>query len=389
VGELEHKSTARNRRRIVALARTLCCALPAVCALDPQLAAAQSASDLALPNAVHLQLNPCPSAQYEAAELAELLRVELRGLGVERLEVEPEGAESPSTGPLALIHVGCGTVKSTLAIDVADMLSGNRVSREIVVDDVATTGRARALSIAIASLLESSWSILATRPPEVAAHSGPTPMPENVRVALRRRLSSGFAQPAAAQDAELPPVFRSPPVPPATAPVLVLRGSLLARAFPSRASGLTGLDIGAAPRLSQYLELVFDVEAMYGRQTLRDVSISAAGLETLWLSAGATLYFETHTEPRLLLGPTLRAAYVHLLTTIEDDNFIATDAGGWILLIGASSLLTFDLSRACGVFLGLDIGYVPGGLSFRTTNQHAISFADLALAFRFGVAYGN
>jgi hypothetical protein len=356
----------------------------------PQLGAAQSevGSDISLPSVVHLQLNPCPTARYEATELAELLRVELRGLGVESLEVEPAGVESPSKGPLALIHLGCGTLKSTLAIELADMLSGNRVSREILVDDVAATGRARALSIAIASLLESSWSILATRPPEATAHTGPTPMPESVRAALRRRLSLALAQPTAATEVETPPVFRPSPVPPPSQ-VLVLRGSLLARAFPSRASGLTGVDVAAAPRLSQHLELVFDLEAMYGQQTLRDLSISAAGLETLWLSAGATLYVETLTVPRLLLGPTLRAAYVHLLTTIQDEDLIARDAGGWILVFGASSLLTFDLSPAWGLFLGVDIGYVPGGLSFRTASQHAISFADLALAFRLGVAWSN
>jgi hypothetical protein len=268
------------------------------------------------------------------------------------------------------------------------MLSGNRVSREIVVDDVPATGRARALSIAIASLLESSWSILAARSPEVAAQSGPTPMPESVRIALRRRLSLAFARPTAASEAELPPAFRSPHVPTAS-PALVLRASLLARAFPSRASGVTGIDVAAAPRVSEHLELVFDLEAMYGRQALRDAAIPAAGLETLWLSGGATLYLETLTVPRLLLGPTLRAAYVRLLTTIEDEDFIAKDGGGWIMVLGASSLLTFDLDRAWGLFLGVDIGYVPGGLSFRTTNLHAISFADLALAVRLGVAWSD
>lgn len=153
----------------------------------------------ARPGAVNLQLTPCESASYDAAELVELLRVELLGLGVQALRVEPAPPDSASTNSLALIHLGCGTVRATLAIELADMIGGNRVSRELLIDDVKPSGRARALSIAIASLLESSWSLLAARPVSSEVGAGPTPLPDDVRSALRRRLSESLSpQPLAA-----------------------------------------------------------------------------------------------------------------------------------------------------------------------------------------------
>jgi hypothetical protein len=358
-------------------------------ALGSQLAAAQS--DLAapaLPGEVNLQLTQCETATYDAAELIALLRVELRGLGVAKLRVEPAPNESASTGSLALIHLGCGGVPATLAIEVADMVGGNRVSRELAIDDVKPSGRARALSIAIASLLESSWSLLAAAPSASVAGAGPTPMPDNVRAALRRRLSANLnPQPLAADvPDELPPVLQ--PKQPAL-PTLALRAALIARGFPSRGTGLTGIDLAVAQRLNPLFYLAFDLEAMYGRQLLRNSDGPIAELDTFWMSVGAALHFSTQTQPDFQLGPMLRAVYARVVTSTESAEFTASDRDGWLMMFGLSSAIRFSVTPAWDFFFGADIGYIPGGLTFRADTTRAVSFADLALALRLGFSWNS
>jgi hypothetical protein len=342
------------------------------------------------PGEVILQLTPCESATYDAAELVELLRVELRGLGVPTLRVEPSIPESSSTHSLALIHLGCGTVAATLAIELADMLGGNRVSRELLIDDLEPSGRARALSIAIASLLESSWSLLASRPAQAEAGAGPTAMPVSVRAALRRRLSDSLRPPptAAEMPDELPPVLQPRPVLPPN-PTIALSGSLIARSFPSRGTGLTGLDFAIESRRSDQLRFRFDFEAMYGRQLVRDSSGPIADLDTVWLSLGAALYFATRTAPTFQLGPMLRVAYARVLASSDDDRFTASDKDGWLMMLGVSSVLRFELAPTYDLLIGADIAYIPGGLNFRADMTRAVSFADLALSFRLGFSWST
>jgi hypothetical protein len=239
-------------------------------------------------------------------------------------------------------------------------------------------------------LLESSWSLLAARPPATVAGAGPTPMPESVRTALRRRLSANLSpQPSAAEPEELPPVLQprqpAPPLPPA----LALRAALTARAFPSRGSGLTGLDLAVVPRLSPHLHVAFDLEAMYGRQLLRNAEGPIAELDTFWLSIGAALYFATQTQPEFQLGPMLRAVYVRVLTSTQNLDFAANDADGWLAMFGLSSVLRCDLTPTWDLFFGADIAYVPGGLTFRADAVRAISFADLSLALRLGFSWNS
>jgi hypothetical protein len=341
---------------------------------------------------VNLQITQCETATYDPAELIELLRVELRGLGVTRLRVEPPAApDSASTGSLALIRLGCGAVPATLAIELADLVGGNRVSRELVIDDVKPSGRARALSIAIASLLESSWSLLAATPSARVAGAGPTPMPESVRAALRRRLSADLTpRPSAAEVAdELPPVLQPKQPAPPPPPALALRAALTARAFPSRGTGLTGLDLTVATRLTPQLRLAFDLDAMYGRQLLRDAEGPLAELDTVWLSVGGALYYATQSQPDFQLGPMLRAAYARVLATTDNADFTSTDRDGWLMMFGLSSVLRFDLTPAWDLFFGADIAYVPGGLNFRAATTRAVSFADLSLALRLGFSWSS
>ncbi len=390
---LRHRWIAVTGWSIPAVACALALSIVA-CFLAPPLAAAQSIASnaLVLPSSIRLQLTPCNSANYDADELAELLRAELLELGVERLDVDMAGAPADSATPrgLALIHLSCGSVRATLAVELADLVGGNRVSREVIVDAVPPSGRTRALSHAIAQLVESSWSLLATHPSDEAADGGATRMPSSVRSALRRRLSANLAENATrgAALSSIASTSASAPLPGAREPVLALRVSLLARAFPSSGSGVTGFAIAAAPRLAPRLELAFDLDAMYGRQAV-DLGGPIGSLATLWLSAGTTLYFATATEPRFRIGPSLRAAYVHVLTSSDDERFLARDGGGWVAMFGASSLLEFELTPAWDLFFGADIAYVPGGLSFRTDAARSVRFSDLALAVRLGVSWNR
>lgn len=360
---------------------------------SPQLVAAQSAPAVSLPAEVSLHVAPCDGVDYDASELTELLRVELRELGVVQLRVERESSAPPAGGTLALIHVGCGPVAATLAIELADLVAGNRVIRELSVNDVPAPGRARALSIAIATLLESSWSLLAAQPVGAANGVGPAPMPESVRVALRRRLSANLPRqtlgPSPAQNAdvpELPPVLRPKRAEVSFSPVPSLSAALVARSFPARGSGITGIDFAAARAFSARIWLAFDLEGMYGRQLVRDADTDVAELNVLWLSLGAALYVATSTEPSLMIGPAVRAAYARVLSSASSGAFTASSRDGEVFMFGLSSLVRFELSPRRDLFFGADIAYVPGGLNFRAAETRVISFADLALSLRLGVA---
>jgi hypothetical protein len=353
--------------------------------------AATSAQDPPpLPGQVNLQITPCETASYDVSELVELLRVELHGLGVMNLRVESTEPEYSSSGSLALIRLGCGSAPATLAIDLADLIGGNRVTRELLVDDLKPSGRARALSIAIASLLESSWSLIAARPVQAQTGSGPAALPDSVRIALRRRLSDSLRpQPsAAAVPEELPPALQ-PKAPPAPAPPFGLSAAIAARAFPSRGTGLTGIDLAIEPSRGQKLSVAFDLDAMYGRQLVRDSSAPIAELHTLWLSLGATLYFATPTTPEFQLGPMLRVAYARVLASADSEQFTTSDKDGWLMMFGVSSVLSFDLSPAWALYMGADITYVPGGLNFSAEGTRAVSFADMTLAFRLGFSWSS
>lgn len=337
--------------------------------------AAQPTAAAQIPSEVDLQLDVCDSVVYDAAEVAELVTVELSGLGVIALRRVPQVEAEPRAPALALIRVGCGSVPSTLAVDVADLVSGNRLTRDVLLDDVESGARERALSIAVASVLESSWALLAARPPPQAA-PGAAPMSEGVRTAVRRRLIMG--PPPSAAELGLPDV--------SSAMSGVLTASLGARVFPSHVTSVAGVDLAIAPRLGRMFRWALDFEAMYGRQLVL-YGVSPAGeVQIVWFSVGAALGVVTPTRPELQLGPTVRVAYARALTSSDSERFAARDGGGFMYMFGLTSTLRFVLGDAWALSLGSDVGYVPGGLTFRAADIGAISFADLSLVFRFGIS---
>jgi hypothetical protein len=342
----------------------------------PQLTAAQvgaPAPGSLPPSQLSLRLRPCPDAPYDAQALGQLLQVELRSLGVTTLHSESPDSEV-SAAKLAVVQLGCGSAPATLSVELADLVSGNRVVRELVVSDVEPAARARMLSIAIASLLESSWTLLAARPPAIPG------LPASVRAALLRRLGESLPPPAvSAEPIEIPEPAPSPSEP------LLFSIALSGLSFPSHATGLIGLDFALFPSLASNLRVSVELSGAYGRHELQDSSGPIAELQLLWLSAGTGLYFTSQSLPQLLLGPLIRLAYVRTLTELERDGFTEVDADGYAIELGVGAWLRAELSSHWDGYVGCEIGYVPNGATFVADGTRAISVEGVLIVLRVGV----
>lgn len=334
------------------------------------------------PSQLSLRQAPCPQAPYDTQALSQLLEVELRGLGVTTLQSEPPDSEV-STAELAVVQLGCGSAPATLSVEVADLVSGNRVVRELVVTDVEPAARARMLSIAIASLLESSWASLAAKPPASAPG-----LPANVRAALLRRLSLVSAQPSAAsaEPVELPPVLQ-PHAPDEPSHPLQFSITLSGRSFPSRNTGLIGLELAMLPRIASNVCTAIDVSVAYGRQQVQDTGAAVGEVGLLWLGAGAGLYWASQTQPELLVGPLLRLAYLHSLTSVDDPDATVTDGDGIAIEMGVGAWMRAALGAGWDGYLGCEIGYVPGAVTFVANDARVISVGDVTMVLRAGFGW--
>ncbi|HKP63100.1 MAG TPA: autotransporter outer membrane beta-barrel domain-containing protein [Polyangiales bacterium] len=355
--------------------RVVLCAALSCGSLLPQLTAAQAGAP---PSQLSLRQRACPDAPYDAKALSQLLQVELRSLGVTTLRDEPPESEV-SAAELAVVQLGCGSAPATLSVELADLVGGNRVVRELVVTDVEPAARARMLSIAISSLLESSWTLLAARPPENAPG-----LPPSVRLALLRRLDESWRSPpraaATAEPIELQPNAASEP------PESLLFSIMLSgRSFPTRATGLIGLDLALFSNIQPGIRFGVDLSLAYGRQQLLDVNGPVADVGALWVGAGLGLYFASESQPELSIGPLLRLAYVRSLTALESDAFTSQEHDGLAFELGVAAWLRVELGSGWDAYVGGELGYLPAGVVFAGGETRAISVEDVLMALRIGV----
>ena len=366
--------------RLLIAALLSACSLAAPARSRAQPAAASNAAPTR-PTTVTLLQDDCGADSYDTGEFAKLLRIELQALGVTNLQL-PSGPEqvSPSAAGVAVLHMRCGKPADHLSIELADLATGKQLQRELVVTDLELKARPRALSLAVALLIESSWLELATRK---SLMSESFALPYAMRSALRRRLLHAL---------ETEPV-ESPAPPKAAKPSAVsearaaLAVLMAARSFPGRSTGLVGADLAYLPTLAS-TRVLLDLEALAGSQEISDGAGLIADMHMFWLAAGLGLLWTSTTRPELALGPFARVGYGLANVTDARFGYRGHSGGSVIAAFGISAILRAAISTDLDLWAGFDLGYVPGGVVFLFDRNRTAGMSDVTMAVRLGLGFG-
>ena len=172
--------------------------------------------DRALPASVEFGVERCVT-EAARTSLTELLRVELRSDGVERVNAqwnepaqtnnqagpqppgESRGGAEFGMGALdgqpddALAHIafrGLCADSSEVSLEITDRATGKRVQRSISLDDVAEVERLRVLALATGALLRASWAELILTPDLPSERPLPPPAIDQLRDRIAANLEA-------------------------------------------------------------------------------------------------------------------------------------------------------------------------------------------------------
>jgi hypothetical protein len=324
---------------------------------------------------VTLIQEPCPG--YDAGALASLLAIDLRMLGIRQVQSRSgsQDLQAANSG-LAVVHLRCAPDPETVTAEVADLATGNRVERELPIGDVEPEARTRALALAIATMVETSWLEVAIRKP-----GGPDSfaLPVEVRLALRKRLRAAY------EDSERPPALRSQRTgllrPPARSAIALLGAS---RSFPARNTGLLGMELVFVPVLAS-TRLLLTADALFGSQEVNDQQGLLANMHLMWLSAGVAVMWASLTRPELSVGPYARVGYASATATPQRAGTKIFSGGSFVTALGLSALLRAELRAGWDAWFGVDVGYVPSGVVFLADASRSAGMAEVTMAARAGI----
>lgn len=350
--------------------------------LGPSAAFAQESAEApasAMPARVELTAPACAEA-VRAEVLLRMLRVELAGDGVERVELAAPG--DAAGGALARVSVEvapCAADASEFLVTVDDAATRKSVRRAVDLADVPAATRPRALALAVAELLRASWLELAvpTAPPTAA------PVPEAVRDVVRLRVTA------------LAPRARAPREAPRWAPFVSL--GFDARLLPLAATGVAGVRLagGVTPPWSldgTRVRLRADGGVMFGSgaSLLGDVDVLVAtGAVALTFTRGAAVAVEL--GPRVEVGVAravgrITAGHSATGVTVGEDEAALVGVG---LVAGVRG----RLSATWAASLELEGQWVFGGVDARAVDRatgldvRAAGVFGPAVALRAGVAW--
>jgi hypothetical protein len=362
---------------LIAAALAACAVLTAAYARAQPSAATPTAQPG--PATVTLVQDACAATKYDAQEFASLLQIELQALGIAQLQQASRTADLDvsSTG-LAVVQVHCGASADHLDVALADLATGKQLQRELVVTDLEPAARPRALSIAIALLVESAWLELATRPSQMSENSE---LPLSIRMALRKRLLQALeAEP-------LEHAARAPKREPASEARAALAVFAAGRSFPARNTGLLGIDVAYLPKLAR-MRLVLDLEALAGNLEVSDSVGLIANMHLYWLTAGLSLLWTSSTRPELALGPFARIGYGVANASAARPGYQPNSGGGLIAALGISTQLRAPISPNLDLWAAFDLGYVPSGVVFLIDENRTAGMAEVTLGVRLGLGFG-
>ncbi|HEX4341521.1 MAG TPA: hypothetical protein VH062_36680 [Polyangiaceae bacterium] len=349
-------------------------------AFDAHAAPLGATTSVAAPaSAVELYTPACTAAPFDAPRFVALLRIELGEIGIS--DVRPRGTGA-ITAPLAsdlaaavaVSADGCESATS-VTIQVVDRVTSKIVQRTMSIGDVAFDERPRALSIAVAELLQASWAEL-----ELGAAPAPgVDVPPEIRASIVQRLAPAPIVQGPATHPSLAP--RPAPVTPVR-PHALLEAAALVRAFPSRDTALLGGALSLSFPAGRPWALHLGADAGYGDSR---VASGAVGITAVGASAGIALIAGDTTS--LEIGPRLYVGYVWASGSPSGSNTLGSAFSSAVALALLSTTLRVP-SHGFTALLGIDAGAAFAQASFIADYSRVAGIGGVTLAARLGAAFG-
>jgi hypothetical protein len=359
--------------------RVLAMALVLPCMARAQTAGEGDSPMAPMPSRVVLTAPTCAAA-LPAEVLLRMLRVELVGDRVERVDLSTPGGDAE--GALARVSIEaprCEADASEFVITLDDAATRKSVRRAVDLGDIPVSTRARALALAVAELLRASWLELAlpNAPAPVA------PVPETVRDTVRLRI--------AATAPRARPVRETPRY----TPIVLLQGE--SRTFALTSSSVAGVRVVGGVTTpwggdTLRVRLRGDLGVAFGTgvSTLGDVDATlGTGALALTFGRASTLWgFE--------VGPRIEAGVVRAVGRIPPGStatgITVGEALDPVVTLSALIALRGRLAGALAASLEADIGYTLGGVDARAidtiTGIDARVFGITGASFSLRVAIG-
>ncbi len=276
---------------------------------------------------------------------------------------------------VAVSAEGCERAES-VTIQVVDRVTSKIVQRTMSIGDVAFDERPRALSIAVAELLQASWA-------ELELGVAPAPgvdVPPEIRASIVQRLAPApVVQPVAMSPSELAP--RPAPVAPAR-PHALLEAAALVRAFPSRDTALLGGALSLSFPAGRPWALHVGADAGYGDSRVANGTV---GITAVGGSAGIALVAGDATS--LELGPRLYVGYVRASGSPSGSDTRGFTYSSAVALALLSATLRVP-SHGFTALVGLDAGAAFVQAAFLADSARVAGMGGVTLSARLGAAFG-
>ncbi|WP_236519703.1 hypothetical protein [Sandaracinus amylolyticus] len=283
----------------------------------------------------------CAPSWWDEAGLRDAVDVELRGASA-RVELEVEAPCEDGVVVVAHVHD-----------------DDRALMRRIELADVAPAMRARAIAMALASVL--------AQPREVVVaprEDGPAAAASRARVEL--------GDPVATEPAIVPTAVDAPVG-------LVLAG--VAALAPASSSVWGGPRAGVLARIAPPLHLVAGVEALF---TTRGDPLGE--VRGTWIHGAIGAGLEASLAPLRLGGSlALGLGWAQLEGEGSSSDVIARRSDGAILTFDAGLRGALDLDRAIAIVLGVEARLVALGLEARSPTGAVIALRDAVVAAQLGI----
>jgi hypothetical protein len=345
---------------------------------------------VAPPSEVVVYAPACIARPYDRSRMVGLLRVELMALGVSQVVIgqgpAPEAAPGGSSlAAVVLTPSTCEADMPEVTILVLDRASEKTVERRMTISDVALDERPRALAIGIAELLQASWAELelaspaardARLPPALHAALAERLRPVSVEASVlaEQRITATLAERSRKDEAAARARAAQERLP-------SLDLGLVARAFPSRSTGLLGIAAEGRVQPAEHLVLRFGADVALGETDVQQGSVlvgtAAAAASAGWTTGGTT---------ELELGPRLLGGYAWANGHGSTPDVKGSSYGDVFVLALAGATVRHHTQGRWTALLGVEVGYTLAGVSFLSDTSQAAGIGGAVLGLRTGLA---
>lgn len=323
-----------------------------------------------LPTRVSVALPSCKSLPFERTVVLELLSVELRSDGIERVA---EG----SADAVAVLHIeqpDCDNAQVLLVVE--DRATGKTVGRGVDLSAVDASSRARFLALSAVELLRASWLELLTLRP-----AAEDPLLKAVRGRVRAFLPP--SEPPVPPASAAPPVSAPPDPPAPPARRSSLRAEALGRGYLSSQGGLLGGLVGGQIPWEERLLLRLDARASRGE------AFDPLGRVTLLQVSGAvSLLTESRSGAlRFALGPQIELGAGQVQGEPSSGQVRSSSGARAVGGIAAVGALSGAVSNHIELLGSIEAGTTFLGLTAQADGRHVAGMRGAFLGITLGLGW--